>query len=90
MWGSSIEGEGKRKRVHKGEFFPPYTEEDAFPSSTLERPFPSVIDLIFFIYFAFVFSAASTEEGFSFLSSLCLFVFFCFLSLGVIKGFTPL
>ena len=36
MWGSSIESEGrKRKRVHKGEFFPPYTEEDAFPSSVV-------------------------------------------------------
>jgi len=29
-----IEGEGrKRKGIHKGEFFPPYTEEDVFPSS---------------------------------------------------------
>jgi len=37
MWGYSIEGEGrKRKGIHKGEFFPPYTEEDVFPSSMLE------------------------------------------------------
>ena len=35
MWGSSIEGDGKTKRVHKGKFFPPYTEEDVFPSSVV-------------------------------------------------------
>jgi len=36
MWGSSIEGEGrKRKGIHKGEFFPPYTEEDVFSSSVV-------------------------------------------------------
>jgi len=37
MWGSSIEGKGrKRKGIHKGEFFPLYIEKDAFPFSTLE------------------------------------------------------
>jgi len=36
MWGSSIESEGrKRKGIHKGEFFPPYTEKDAFPFSVV-------------------------------------------------------
>ena len=36
MWGSSIEGKGrKRKGIHKGEFFPLYTEEDVFPSSVV-------------------------------------------------------
>ena len=36
MWGSSIEGEGrKRKGIHKGEFFPPYTEEDVFSPSVV-------------------------------------------------------
>jgi len=36
MWGSSIEGEGrKRKGIHKGEFFPPYTEGDVFSSSVV-------------------------------------------------------
>ncbi|MDK2896908.1 MAG: hypothetical protein PWP04_1028 [Candidatus Atribacteria bacterium] len=39
MWSSPEEGEGKSseitngKRVYRGEFFPPYAEEDAFPSS---------------------------------------------------------
>jgi len=36
VWGSSIEGEGrKRKGIHKGEFFPPYTEKDAFSFSVV-------------------------------------------------------
>jgi len=34
MWGSSIEGKGrKRKGINKGEFFLPYTEESVFLSS---------------------------------------------------------
>ena len=30
-----IKGEGKRKGIRKGEFFPPYTEEDVSPSSVV-------------------------------------------------------
>ena len=48
MWGSSIEGEGrKRKGIHKGEFFPPYTEEDVFSSSVV---FASLSLLSFFCF----------------------------------------
>ena len=77
----------KKKGVHKGENFPPCTEEDAFPSS-VSFPF-YIFSILFYLHrrlFVFVYAVSCLF----FLPQLVFVLFFAFYLSGGYKGVYPL